>query len=200
MIEIAAIVWIPKVKADEPDLALNSQEYSTNLSIQILDLEGNVVGDCDPLPDPFLQSESECYDHRGATIRITRTCNSCQIGASYIVILTNACKQCENTSVVEADIHEDYFISAMIIEEDENYDIEMSETVTLTHQYEKFKHSVHLTCQDMEEGDRCGTRTLRIWDELRDENYAYEEDGSLFTYLDTTLEIKLKGALQFGPH
>jgi hypothetical protein len=54
MIEIAAVVWIPKVKADEPDLALNSQEYSTNLKIQILDLEDNVVGDCDPLPDPFL--------------------------------------------------------------------------------------------------------------------------------------------------
>ena len=131
MVKISAVVFIPILKANEPDNSLSNLEYSSDLTISVLDKYGNLVGDCDPLSDPFSQSESDCSELRGAKILITRTCSSCKLGTCNIGIMTLNCGKCSETSLVEDDIHSDHWIANLFVDTTENYNIELSETLIL---------------------------------------------------------------------
>lgn len=91
---ISAVIFLPLLKDNEPDNSVSNEEYSSDLTITILDEEGSIIGSCESLPDPFSQSESDCGDLFGSRILVKRTCASCKLGACSIGVMTDSCGRC----------------------------------------------------------------------------------------------------------
>lgn len=72
ILKVKTVVFISQILHDEPDLTLSAAEYSSDLVIEVLGKNSELIGTCDELADPFVESASNCNDLAGFKIRITR--------------------------------------------------------------------------------------------------------------------------------